>query len=323
MTLPKIDNLELRKVTNDVLLIHQKKTPFYFSCCDGLIILPKRKRNKTAIALDLNIEPILIDKIDEIFGPFNFYVCSHGHMDHMAHVHHWGTLGATIYAPKPESTYLLDLYNFYEGFGFNEQVSFTSIEKFAESNKYMPCKQVNDFSPGLSFKFENVVIETIPLVGHSKSHCGFFIPNEKILHISCLGFDKPNPRSDGFGPWYGFKECSISQYIKDIDLVEKLFLKRANYLTSSHSYVIKQPDTTPFSYMRNKIKQNQEKVDQAIKSLKITNQDEININELLELDLFFPKKKLKGFILDLYRYWESIIIVKHLERSELIKVNKR
>ena len=74
--------------------------------------------------------------------------------------------------------------------------------------------------------------------------------------------------------------------------------------------------------MRNKIKQNQEKVDQAIKSLKITDQDEININELLELDLFFPKKKLKGFILDLYRYWESVIIIKHLQRSKLIRINK-
>ena len=322
MSLPKIDNLEFKKVTNNVLLIHQKKTPFYFSCCDGLIILPKMNRIRTAIALDLNIEPKLIDKIDEIFGPFNFYVCSHGHMDHIAHVHHWENIGAKIYAPKPESTYLLDLHNFYEGFGFNEQVEFTSIEKFAKSNKYIPCKKVKDFNPGLSLKFESVVIETIPLVGHSKSHCGFFLPNNKILHISCLGFDKPNPRSDGFGPWYGFNECSISQYIKDIDLAENLFLKSADYLTSSHSYVIKRPNITPFTYMRNKIKQNQEKVDRTIKSLKITNQSEININKFLELDLFFPKKKLKGFILDLYRYWESIIIIKHLQRSELIKVKK-
>ena len=47
MSLPQIDNLEIWKVTEDILLIHQKKVPFLFSCCDGLLILPKEGRNKT------------------------------------------------------------------------------------------------------------------------------------------------------------------------------------------------------------------------------------------------------------------------------------
>ena len=116
MSFPKIENLEIRNVSEDILLVHQKKTPYYFSCCDGLIILPKKERSKTAIALDLNIEPNLIDKINISFGPFENYVCTHGHMDHMAHVHHWEKLGAKIHARSPESSYLLDLHNFYEGF---------------------------------------------------------------------------------------------------------------------------------------------------------------------------------------------------------------
>ena len=315
MHIPQISNLDINYITNGVLLVHQKKTPFYFSCCDGIIILPKIARNNTAIALDLNIEPSLIDKINKSFGPFENYVCTHGHMDHMAHVHHWEKMGAIIYAPQPESSYLLDLHNFYEGFGFNEELDFKIIEKFATSNKYSPCQEVTPFKLGGKLKFENVLIETIPLTGHSRGHSGFLISNDKILHISCLGFDKPDPNSDGFGPWYGFNECSISQYLKDIDLVENLFLNKAKYLTSSHSYIIKHPDTTPFIYMREKIKENQTKVDRALMFLKTRKDNEINMEELLDMDIFFPKKKLNGFIKDLYRYWESKIIFKHLRRS--------
>jgi glyoxylase-like metal-dependent hydrolase (beta-lactamase superfamily II) len=237
-------------------------------------------------------------------------------MDHMAHVHHWEEIGALIHAPKPESAYLLNLHKFYEGFGFYEKLDFTSIEKFAEKNKYHPCKTVVPFELGAFLKFENVIIETIPFTGHSKGHVGFFLPNEKLLHISCLGFDKQNPNSDGFGPWYGFEECSIAQYLKDIELAKVLFLQRAEFLTSSHAYIVKNPDITPFTYMRKKFDENQAKIDHAVLALEVNNLNEIDIDALLELDLFFPKKKMNGFMIDLYRYWESKIINKHLKRSK-------
>ncbi len=316
MITPKIPNLDIQNVTNDVLLIHQKKTPFYFSCCDGLVILPRNGRNDLAIALDLNIEPNLIDEINRVYGPFSNYVCTHGHMDHMAHVYHWEDLGVKIHAPIPEDEYLLDLCNFYKGFRFNEDLDFSIIEKFANSNKYKPCSTVRSFNPGDALKLDDIIIETISFSGHSKGHTGFFLPYEKILHISCLGFDIPKSGIDGFGPWYGFNECSIAKYLEDINLAEKIFLQRAEFLTSSHAYIIKHPDTTPFTYMRRKIKDNQTKVDQALSTLKISRKEEINMDELLNLDIFFPKSKLQGFIVELYRFWESYIIEKHLKRSK-------
>ena len=87
MPLPQIDNLELRKVTEDILIAHQLKPPYYFSCCDGLIILPKKGRNTKTVILDLNIEPNLINQIDYLYGPISNYICTHGHMDHITHIH--------------------------------------------------------------------------------------------------------------------------------------------------------------------------------------------------------------------------------------------
>ena len=318
MTLPKIDELEFRKVKDDVLLIHQKNPPYYFSCCDGLIVLPKEGRNSQTIVLDLNIEPKFINQINKYYGPISNYVCTHGHMDHIAHLHQWESLDVTVYAPIPEHKYLLDLYNFYEGFGFNEVMDFSIIKKFGELNGYQKCNHVNPFEPGDLLKFEDLTIRTIPFRGHSKAHIGFLFPKERIIHISCLGFDQLKPGENGFGPWYGFNECSIDQYKKDIDLAESIFLERTDFLTSSHSYIVKNPDIIPFTYMREKIAKNQIIVDQAILSLK-PSKTELSIDDFLELDLFFPKKKMKGFLLEIYNFWESGIISKHIERSKYLR----
>jgi glyoxylase-like metal-dependent hydrolase (beta-lactamase superfamily II) len=316
MKIPKIDNLKITEVTNDLWLIHQIKPPYYFSCCDGLIILPM-ERNESPIILDLNIEPKFVIKICKGVGIPSHYICTHGHMDHIAHVHQWEKLGTKVLAPYPEHEYLLDLEKFFTGFGWNESMDFSFIEKFAKLNGYQSCTEATPFSPGLSLKVDDNTIETIPLFGHSKAHTGFFLPKQKVLHISCLGFDQLEPGLNGFGPWYGFEECSIEQYFKDIELTERIFREKSDFLTSSHSYVVSRPDFSPFEYMKNKIKNNQIMVDQAILSLKEKNLP-VNTNNLLDLDIFFPKKKMDSFRKSMWSFWERKMLEKHLERSEYV-----
>ncbi|MHA1147526.1 MAG: MBL fold metallo-hydrolase [Promethearchaeota archaeon] len=310
----QIENLKIINVTEDVLLAHQIKTPFHFSCCDGLIILPKKGRNSKTIILDLNIEPPLVNQINKLFGPISDYICTHTHMDHMAHVHAYEELGVKIHAPYPESSCLLDIENFYENFGFNEVLEFSHIEQFGQLNGYQECNDVNTYNPGNSLIFEKLEVETLPFSGHSKAHVGFLLPNERIIHLSCLGFDQSEPGKDGFGPWYGFRECSIEQYLKDIDYAEKTYVEWADYLTSSHSYIVNSPDLTPFIYMKVKIAQNQEKVDNELKQLNMEHNDML-IKKLLDRDLFFPKKKMKGSLLEIYTHWEYWILKHHINRS--------
>lgn len=316
MILPKIQNLKITEITKGVFIAHQIKPPYYFSCCDGLIISPGG-RNSNTIILDLNIEPNLANEIYKLYGPITHYVCTHGHMDHIAHVHQWERLGAEIHAPIPEHEYLLDLKKFYEGFGWDKALEFSYIQKFAKLNKYQPCKTVNSFSPGRTLIFDEIEVKTIPLFGHSKAHIGFYLPEQKGLHISCLGFDLLTPSSDGFGPWYGFEECSIDQYLKDIERTERIFTEKAEFLSSSHSYVVKHPDITPFRYMRNKIANNQRIVDEAILSLKQKDLP-IDMNNLLNLDIFFPKKKMDDFRKEIWGFWETGIIKKHLDKSDYL-----
>ena len=132
MSLIRIDNLEIRKVTEDILLIHQIKAPYLFSCCDGLLILPKEGRNKFTISLDLNIEPKYIKIINDKFGPVSNYVCTHAHVDHTSHVHAWEESGTIIHAPQPEAEFLLDLQKFYRGFSKLARVSMEKVMYFLE-----------------------------------------------------------------------------------------------------------------------------------------------------------------------------------------------
>jgi len=312
-----LENLKISNVTKDILLVHQFKPPFYFSCCDGLLVLPQKGRNSETIVLDLNIEPEYAQAISKEYGPISDYVNTHGHMDHIAHVHAWEQLGVKIHAPFPESNNLLNLRHFYETFGWNEGVDFALIEKFGEINKYHECNNVRAFEPGVTLQFEDFICETIHFKGHSQSHVGLMLPSEQVFHISCLGFDRMNPEKDSFGPWYGFKQCSIQQYLEDISRAEAIFLKKAKFLTSSHAYIVKNPDISPFEYMREKIRKNQELVDQGLSKLNPGLDFEEKIKKLLEMDLIFPKRKMKGFLHELYSFWEKGFIEKHVQRSKI------
>ncbi len=270
--------------------------------------------------MDLNIEPKYVKEIHKIFGPVSDYVNTHGHMDHITHVYAWEQLGTIIHAPAPEAYYLTDLHHFYQGYGWHEGHDLSLIEQFAKLNQFQKCKNIIPFKPGDTLNFEDFTLNTIPLLGHSESHTGFFLPDEKILHVSCLGFDQPKPGVDGFGPWYGFKQCSISKYLEDIDYVESIFIEKAHFLTSSHAYIANKSDTAPFDYMRDKIHKNQQTVDKALKPFDSQMNPEDKVNKLLAMDLFFPKSKMNNFLFDIYNFWEAWMIRHHIERSKTIKL---
>lgn len=308
----KIKNLEIKNVTEDVLLIRQIKPFFDFSNCNGLLVLPKEGRNSNAIALDLNIEPKLALELFKVYGHVSEYVVCHADMNHCAHVYGWEAMEANIHAPRPENMHLIDLYNYYNAY-FADITDFGTIEAFADLNGYAPCKKVESFEPGDTLKFDNLEILTISFKAHSEGFVGLYLPEEKILHISSLGFDQPEPEVDGFGPWYGNKKCSLEQYQKDIDKAEELFMEEAEFLTSSQGYIVEKGDKKPFDYMRRKIKEKQQLINESLLTLNLSTDFEDCVELLLDQDLFFNKRKMKGLLRIVHTSWENWIIRNHLQ----------
>lgn len=307
------ENLRIEPVANDIFLIRQRDPPFQFSCSDGLLIMSQEGRNSENIVLDANIEPRYVKEIITQFGPVSHYINTHGHLDHIAHVHAWESEGAKILAPEIEGKNLLHPHNFFKCYSFDDCLDYSTIQKFTDLGKYKACQEFQPYSPGDVIKIDNLNITTIPFTGHSISHVGFFLEQYGLLHISCLGFDKSTPEGNGFGPWYGFKHCSIAQYYEDIDKAETLYLDNCQYLTSSHSYIIKEPTSMPFEYMREKISANRQKINFSIDKHYLS---DLSIDKcakkLLEYDLFFPKRKMKGFLKRIYRFWEFWILKNHI-----------
>lgn len=310
-----LDNLKLSPLSPDVLLVRQVRKPSRFSCCDGLLVLPKDGRNDHVIALDLNIEPPFVRALAKKYGPVSDYVNTHGHMDHIAHVHAWEEIGATIHAPEPEADGLLGLQQFYDVLNWEGVGDIALVEQFAQENRYAPCKTLTPFQPGDTLRIGEFVLRTIPFSAHSRAHIGFLLPTERILHVSCIGFDQPAPGKDGFGPWYGFESCDITAYLEDIDRAQSIFEEKADVLTSSHAYIARKGDAAPFDYMRRKIAENQQKVDRAAALVGAAGDREETVRRLGALDLFFPKSKMGGFLADIYAFWESWFIRHHLEQS--------
>jgi len=340
-------NIQIIEIFQKIYLIHQEKATQKFTCCDGLILMPLTGRNSFPIIIDLNIEPNYISEVVKKFEFKSFgrfiYIVSHSHLDHSAHVHVWESAGAEIWAPKPHSSRLLDRNKLIDQLGFGLLRDRTTAFWFIETMGFSECSKVKEFEPGDKLEFDNLIIETIPLNGHSIGHIGFLLskndelftnveqslPWEGLFHISCLGFDLRKPDGRGFGPWYGFPECSISQYKRDIDLSEEIFLNKARLLTSSHSYPVdpnKMVGISPFEYIRSKIELNNQKVldildklgKLEIKSEELAAEDiEKLAGELLEFDIFFPKSKMKGKWREIYELWEYWIIFNTL--NEVLK----
>jgi len=312
-----LENLNIEEIISDIYFIHQIRASAYFTRCDGLLFMPQNKRNSNPVIIDLNIEPKYIQIIYDVFNLSQYskidYIGSHGHMDHISHVSKWEELGASIHFPFPHQNNLISLDAFLEDFGFLKVLNKPIAEIMGSLNHYEPCKRDPIvFRPGDTLTSDNLEIITIPLEGHSLGHVGFFFPVEKLFHISCLGFDIQKPGDDKFGPWYGFEECSLELYNKNIDDAEKIFLNSSDILTSSHSYVVRKKNSEPFDYMRRKIMQNQKKIMNAVQDYNEKGKDGDLIDYLLSLDLIYPKYKMKEPLRSVFRFWESWTIKNHL-----------
>ena len=312
-----LKNLYIEEIIPNIYFIHQIKASAYFTRCDGLLIMPRDRWNLNPVIIDLNVEPEFIQKIYIEFNLDQYsrldYICSHGHMDHIAHVSKWEELGACIHFPSPHQNNLVSVNAFLKDFGFLKGLDTDIAMHLGKLNHYKPCKNKPDvFQPGDILIFDNLKIQTIPFEGHSLGHVGFFFLEERLFHISCLGFDLQKPGDDQFGPWYGFEECSIELYKEDIDKAEKIFLNSSDILTSSHSYIVRKKNREPFDYIRRKIIQNQKKIMNAVQDYNEKGSNMDLIEYLLSLDLIYPKSKMKDPLRTIFRFWESWIIKNHV-----------
>jgi len=313
MILPDIDTLTLLPVTGDVLCVQYTAGLTPFNVTEGLIVLPKEGRNRGAIALDVNVPPDAVAALIEAFGPVGNYISTSGRINHATHLHAWESAGTIIHAPKPECIFCTDQKEWYRLMGCNERMKFSRFRDAIESLGYRPLKAVTPYRPGNIFRFDNLVVGTMPFKGSSSSHVGLMLVNERIFHIGTLGCDNERPVCGGMGPVCGYRGCDVPKYGRDIDFLKTVFLEHADYLTGTGTSLTERPDITPFEYMTSKLESAHNIILEAYNEVRRKQKSpKKQLGALLERELLFPRGAVPDVQRGLYESLEYWTIRNHL-----------
>ncbi len=192
-----------------------------FPACNSLLI----EDRQTAI-IDSGLGSKWLKKL---FAEKNIDILinSHTHPDHVAGNGLITRLsGVEIYAPYQERGYNLSIEKMKKGLGVKgsaiegtwdilvkDQIGFQEIEK------------ETTFNDTHIFDLGDVQLEAIHIPGHSPGHFGFLIRKYGIFFASDIGLDL-------FGPWYGYANSDLNQYIPSIHKIKGLDIERT---VSSHA----------------------------------------------------------------------------------------
>jgi len=157
---------------------------------------------------------------------------------------------------------------------------------------YRPTDTYDESTP---FRFDDVTLLPIHTPGHTADHYCLYEPDRKIL----FSFDYD---LTGFGPWYGHRESSITQFIASIDRLLMLDIK---CLVSGHKGVITDGIQEGLSAYRGVFAERDELIFTHVQNGAAT------LGELVDRSPIyggFPYAE------PLLRYWEGRMIELHLER---------
>jgi glyoxylase-like metal-dependent hydrolase (beta-lactamase superfamily II) len=158
------------------------------------------------------------------------YFISHFHIDHAAGA--WRIAAETDCQPVLNETaymYLHSRENLGRVTGYSQVGLHDLVEQVlmpAIDLRYLPG--IGSYAPAEIEAISQGHLQVIPTPGHSPGHYCLYAPASESVFTGDLGLDR-------FGPWYGFPNCRLGDFLNSIDKVRDLKAKR---LFSSHGQVI-------------------------------------------------------------------------------------
>jgi glyoxylase-like metal-dependent hydrolase (beta-lactamase superfamily II) len=151
---------------------------------------------------------------------------SHTHPDHVAGNSLVSeTTSAEIYVPEQEEGNTLSLDRMKGMLGVLGKYVESSWEKIVKDvMEFRESKREITYGEGHVFDFGKTRMEAVHTPGHSSGHFCFLLHGEEFFFSSDLGLDS-------FGPWYGYLNSSLEDYLYTIEKIKKTGFKR---IISSH-----------------------------------------------------------------------------------------
>jgi len=225
---------------------------------------------------------------------------SHGHEDHVASNSLFKD--AKICSHKFDAPIIRSVEKLKGLYGSTETETKKFIDLLLDEQFKLRDSRVDfEFEDGHVFDLGSTKLEVIHTPGHSRGHCCFAVPSERLVFLGDVDLSS-------FGPWYGCIDCDIDQFIESIERVRSLQFEVA---VTSHKGIIhgRRALEEKLSAYLNKIYEREEKL---LDFLSEERSVEEIINRAVIYGRFLEPKAV-------FKLFEKTMIEKHLER--LVKRN--
>lgn len=230
----------------------------------------------------------LAEKVD-----VDFVINSHCHEDHIAYNH---LFESEVYIHQSEAQVLRDvseLANVYAPRGAEERAE---VEDFVRGFvNYEGLEDVVGFEDGRTFDLGVTTLKAIHTPGHSRGHCAFFVPEQRILFSADIDLTS-------FGPWYGALDSDVDEFIRSIQRLRDL---KPEVVLPGHGGVIDENVDLEFERYLGKIYEREERMLDFLSEGR-------TLGEMIGQGLIY--RRFPDYLESWYGMMEGIMIKLHLER---------
>ncbi len=260
--------------------------------CSGLIV-----RDKATVFLDINLGESETRALLKTEKP-DFALTSHYHLDHAkggAYVLEYSS--AEFFVPSREANYLKDFDYFFARTGGQGPLLDHWKEFVKERIGFDGFKGFSTYDRSSRLNTGKIKMDFLMAPGHSPGHTIVHFPEQGILFTGDLGLGP-------FGPWYGFEDCDIRQFIRSIIELKSM---RPKLLLTSHNGIIRENIDMAFDRCIDSffIRENaiREKLERGLSK-----------DEIVEEGIYFRnKEKMRGPLKLFFPMWDSVMFDLHRE----------
>lgn len=232
-----------------------------------------------------------IELLKQLPCTIDIVINSHSHPDHTAG--NWLFAGIPLAVPREEIDFnsnIVQLSRRYAG----DQLAQPWRDFVSTTMQFNNAHPTQSFGDTDVFHFGSTSLEAVHTPGHTVGHYCFFERREGILFSFDIDFTT-------FGPWYGHSESDIGQFIASIEKVRSLDF---DVVVSSHKGVITEDIEMKFEQFTQVFHERDMRIVEALDT-------ERTFEEIVDMALIYNDFSFHPLLL---RYWEGMMVQKHLER---------
>ena len=146
-------------------------------------------------------------------GLVEYLINTHAHEDHLCFNYLFAD--STFCAHSEDAPYFADLNSLIDCYGDMSPEDHKKWEKFIREECHFRPRKVDLFlKDGMTLNLGGTRMEVIHAPGHTRGHCAFYFPQEKILFLGDLDLTR-------VGPYYGDQGSSIEETIQSLEQLKK------------------------------------------------------------------------------------------------------